>query len=207
MPARIDPQIPLRGFYFFTSWLRRGGKGIRTPDLLIANETLYQLSYTPNTFHSNPYGRTLKLPTAGRLKHLIWVGAIVPIARITASTRAVRDNGPYQVLNAKLFPISQRSLRLCGKKLKAALKHSLPLSAVELKIHWKIQIGRFGNSSLPAQPTCSLYPFLTRPDPVELRSRSHSPSRTIPPVPFHQLNQNRPLTPYRDWETDRKSVV
>ena len=24
-----------------------GGKGIRTPDLLIANETLYQLSYTP----------------------------------------------------------------------------------------------------------------------------------------------------------------
>ena len=25
-----------------------GGKGIRTPDLLIANETLYQLSYTPH---------------------------------------------------------------------------------------------------------------------------------------------------------------
>jgi hypothetical protein len=24
-----------------------GGKGSRTPDLLIANETLYQLSYTP----------------------------------------------------------------------------------------------------------------------------------------------------------------
>ena len=27
-----------------------GGKGIRTPDLLIANETLYQLSYTPEIF-------------------------------------------------------------------------------------------------------------------------------------------------------------
>ncbi len=26
-----------------------GGKGIRTPGLLIANETLYQLSYTPFT--------------------------------------------------------------------------------------------------------------------------------------------------------------
>jgi hypothetical protein len=26
-----------------------GGKGIRTPGLLIANETLYQLSYTPET--------------------------------------------------------------------------------------------------------------------------------------------------------------
>jgi hypothetical protein len=31
--------IPLRAI--------SGGMGIRTPDLLIANETLYQLSYTP----------------------------------------------------------------------------------------------------------------------------------------------------------------
>ena len=38
----------------FASWLGdareslgSGGKGIRTPGLLIANETLYQLSYTP----------------------------------------------------------------------------------------------------------------------------------------------------------------
>jgi hypothetical protein len=29
---------------------RTGGKGIRTPGLLIANETLYQLSYTPKLF-------------------------------------------------------------------------------------------------------------------------------------------------------------
>ena len=36
--------IPLREF--------GGGMGIRTPDLLIANETLYQLSYTPNTLNS-----------------------------------------------------------------------------------------------------------------------------------------------------------
>jgi hypothetical protein len=28
---------------------KTGGKGIRTPGLLIANETLYQLSYTPVT--------------------------------------------------------------------------------------------------------------------------------------------------------------
>ena len=27
---------------------KTGGKGIRTPGLLIANETLYQLSYTPD---------------------------------------------------------------------------------------------------------------------------------------------------------------
>jgi hypothetical protein len=31
---------------YLHAW-RLGGKGIRTPDLLIANETLYQLSYTP----------------------------------------------------------------------------------------------------------------------------------------------------------------
>ena len=30
-----------------------GGKGIRTPGLLIANETLYQLSYTPSTASEN----------------------------------------------------------------------------------------------------------------------------------------------------------
>jgi hypothetical protein len=33
-----------------------GGKGIRTPGLLIANETLYQLSYTPLTlFRARDY--------------------------------------------------------------------------------------------------------------------------------------------------------
>ena len=31
-----------------TTRAKTGGKGIRTPDLLIANETLYQLSYTPH---------------------------------------------------------------------------------------------------------------------------------------------------------------
>ncbi len=37
------------GNFSFAAVPRRihGGKGIRTPDLLIANETLYQLSYTP----------------------------------------------------------------------------------------------------------------------------------------------------------------
>jgi hypothetical protein len=37
-----------------------GGKGIRTPGLLIANETLYQLSYTPGQRNENicsPNGR------------------------------------------------------------------------------------------------------------------------------------------------------
>ena len=34
---------------------KTGGKGIRTPGLLIANETLYQLSYTPEIFEEAPF--------------------------------------------------------------------------------------------------------------------------------------------------------
>ena len=37
---------------------KTGGKGIRTPDLLIANETLYQLSYTPKR-RGNYRGETI----------------------------------------------------------------------------------------------------------------------------------------------------
>ena len=43
--SRLCHLIPLRGI--------GGGMGIRTPDLLIANETLYQLSYTPNMLDFN----------------------------------------------------------------------------------------------------------------------------------------------------------
>src|ERR1700736_6368023 len=42
----LDPEFCLREI--------GGGKGIRTPDLLIANETLYQLSYTPEVFRLPP---------------------------------------------------------------------------------------------------------------------------------------------------------
>src|SRR5690242_11819043 len=41
---------------------KSGGKGIRTPDLLIANETLYQLSYTPVETEDN----------ITRIKHFIY---------------------------------------------------------------------------------------------------------------------------------------
>ena len=36
-----------------TTRAKTGGKGIRTPGLLIANETLYQLSYTPGQRSEN----------------------------------------------------------------------------------------------------------------------------------------------------------
>src|SRR5207248_10393510 len=41
-----------------TKRAKTGGKGIRTPDLLIANETLYQLSYTPKR-SANYRGETI----------------------------------------------------------------------------------------------------------------------------------------------------
>jgi hypothetical protein len=40
-------QAPARQSSIPLGSAKTGGKGIRTPDLLIANETLYQLSYTP----------------------------------------------------------------------------------------------------------------------------------------------------------------
>ncbi len=40
---------------FSTTRAKTGGKGIRTPGLLIANETLYQLSYTPEIFEEAPF--------------------------------------------------------------------------------------------------------------------------------------------------------
>src|SRR4029077_7844233 len=40
-----NSEARLCGFYLHAFGF--GGKGIRTPGLLIANETLYQLSYTP----------------------------------------------------------------------------------------------------------------------------------------------------------------
>lgn len=32
----------------WTAWVSGGGKGGRTPDLVIANDALYQLSYAPH---------------------------------------------------------------------------------------------------------------------------------------------------------------
>ena len=37
-----------------------GGKGIRTPGLLIANETLYQLSYTPKLFLAPEFNASIQ---------------------------------------------------------------------------------------------------------------------------------------------------
>ena len=39
-----------------------GAEGSRTPDLLIANETLYQLSYDPNQFYTNDLRLHFSLP-------------------------------------------------------------------------------------------------------------------------------------------------
>jgi hypothetical protein len=43
----VHPKVVPFGVGLYLHAFGYGGKGIRTPGLLIANETLYQLSYTP----------------------------------------------------------------------------------------------------------------------------------------------------------------
>ena len=45
-----------------------GGKGIRTPGLLIANETLYQLSYTPEIVEKPPLN----------VQNFVWISTGAP---------------------------------------------------------------------------------------------------------------------------------
>jgi hypothetical protein len=47
---------------------KAGGKGIRTPGLLIANETLYQLSYTPEIVEKPPLN----------VQNLVWISTGTP---------------------------------------------------------------------------------------------------------------------------------
>ena len=48
----LEHEVLLRWDAYLTQTARDGGvEGSRTPDLLIANETLYQLSYDPNQFY------------------------------------------------------------------------------------------------------------------------------------------------------------
>ncbi len=53
---------PLRGFK--AAFGGFGGKGIRTPGLLIANETLYQLSYTPGKLRLSKHYRLVRASPA-----------------------------------------------------------------------------------------------------------------------------------------------
>ena len=62
-PARQDCQTSRQPIGMIDDILRDGGaEGNRTPDLLIANEALSQLSYSPIPLRSAPFSR----PLAGR---------------------------------------------------------------------------------------------------------------------------------------------
>lgn len=69
--ARIDILVAYRETMGGTRWAARrspkrrlgGDKGIRTPDLLIANETLYQLSYIPKQTEWCAFGFGSLTPT------------------------------------------------------------------------------------------------------------------------------------------------
>ena len=60
--------------------------GIRTPDLLIANETLYQLSYTPNSLDFNKLHDNLSAQDEACLYRYKGVEASVEAPRGAAPT-------------------------------------------------------------------------------------------------------------------------
>ena len=65
--------------------------GIRTPDLLIANETLYQLSYTPNLVDFN----NLHVNIFGARR-----GLSIPIHRCGSKRRSAARRGTSQLLQS-----------------------------------------------------------------------------------------------------------
>src|ERR1700737_3729571 len=77
--------------------------GIRTPDLLIANETLYQLSYTP-TFRGRIISASRWSRQAVFADHL-WqssgLAAVFPVDRTMICQRSV---GCFQGAASRLFP-------------------------------------------------------------------------------------------------------
>src|SRR5438067_4624495 len=71
---------------------KTGGKGIRTPGLLIANETLYQLSYTPILRMKTDPDYSGKIPSVHRFYQPLNRFANVPILR--CNFLASRENKP-----------------------------------------------------------------------------------------------------------------
>ena len=96
--------IPLRGI--------GGGMGIRTPDLLIANETLYQLSYTPKLLISMSY-----IATPQHKKMLVYTDT--ERSRHTAPLAAPSETSAnfFEVLEMSLvLNTSDRRELLCYKE-------------------------------------------------------------------------------------------
>ena len=64
-----------------------GGKGIRTPDLLIANETLYQLSYTPKEEQQLSWRNDFSASDSENSEQpdLAGVGSLTPSAKVAVT--------------------------------------------------------------------------------------------------------------------------
>ncbi len=80
--------------------------GIRTPDLLIANETLYQLSYTPLTLRigHQPSGKHYAAGEIGRKK--IYCGGFLN-QRLNSSIRRTERSA---------FTRMSSGMRICGSR-------------------------------------------------------------------------------------------
>ena len=102
------PSLELRRDSLHSSLRRRaktGGKGIRTPGLLIANETLYQLSYTP--------GRRAKISRHGDLS----APERIPHARFRQSSRSGWETAapcPVRASQTCAKHVQKDGLHLCN---------------------------------------------------------------------------------------------
>ncbi len=110
--------IPLRGI--------GGGMGIRTPDLLIANETLYQLSYTPNMINFKKlHGNHRSKKDACLYRHEIMDNYAAKKIRSKIKTHALRSaSGKVRAKTARALGLEREDEAL--STLRAFLPDNLP---------------------------------------------------------------------------------
>src|SRR6266513_4961738 len=112
-------------FFGQNLWRIRGGKGIRTPGLLIANETLYQLSYTP------------ALPMKAEPRQVATISLCTPIYYTGGSERMrtlQSKIGVFEKVGECLYRYSSNGvyygrIRVEGKEIKRSLETSDPAIA------------------------------------------------------------------------------
>src|SRR6266480_3881527 len=105
-------------FFGQNLWRIRGGKGIRTPGLLIANETLYQLSYTP------------ALPMKAEPRQVATISLCTPIYYTGGSERMrtlQSKIGVFEKVGECLYRYSSNGvyygrIRVDGKEIKRSLE-------------------------------------------------------------------------------------
>ncbi len=138
-----------------------GGKGIRTPDLLIANETLYQLSYTPGSKRLN--GSTYTQFFINRKAGLLSSDKV---------TRRIEEGGTWPRLFAGVG-IDLESQQIKNMKYKSQLVAAACIAALAFG---PASLSAAGKKKSETSDTTSASPAETMASPTAPAAR---------PIPFH----------------------